>query len=45
MVAAQEPESTTIGPSLPASASSVVEATRFASSGYPEFQAGWPQHV
>ena len=45
MVAAHEPESTTIGPSLAASASSVVAATRRASSGNPEFQAGWPQHV
>jgi hypothetical protein len=40
MVAAHEPESTTIAPSLPESASSVVAATRFASSGKPEFQAG-----
>ena len=45
MVAAHEPESTTIGPSLAASASSVVAATRRASSGNPEFQAGWPQQV
>ena len=45
IVAAHEPESTTIGPSLPASASSVVAATRRASSGKPEFQAGWPQQV
>ena len=45
IVAAHEPESTTIGPSLPASASSVVAATRLASSGKPEFQAGWPQQV
>ena len=45
IVAAHEPESTTIGPSLAASASSVVAATRRASSGKPEFQAGWPQHV
>ena len=45
IVAAHEPESTTIGPSLAASAASVVAATRRASSGKPEFQAGWPQHV
>ena len=45
IVATHEPESPTIGPSVAASASSVVAATRRASSGKPEFQAGWPQHV
>ena len=45
IVAAHEPESTTIGPSLSASAASVVAATRLASSGKPEFQAGCPQQV
>ena len=45
IVAAHEPESTTMGPSLSASAASVVSATRRASSGKPEFQAGWPQQV